>query len=101
MGRIQKEEKLTEDIKEFVGGLNGVFNKHVSDEFLSSVMFRSLVTDPEFLRRMNKEKTCRSDAGYHRVCWIFEAVLEHACGCYCNGHHVAQIFEEFLIKKGW
>lgn len=100
MGRIQKEEKLTEDIKEFVGGLNGVFNKHVSDEFLTSIMFRSLVLNHEFARRMNKDPY-KSDTGYHSVCWIFEGVLERACGCYCNGHHVSQKFEEFIIKKGW
>lgn len=104
-----KEGYLQASLDRFVAEqLNGRYREHVSDAFLSRLLFtklRGICYSTKPVREMHLEHPYdrRSEIAYHVGCPVFELILEHHCRAGGNGHHVAQSLaawmEEFSFPE--
>ena len=88
-------------VEQFVEGERQRYKEHVSDTLLVLLIMERLnMTYP--MRHAEGERKTYADliaegdqsAAYEAVVPLFERILEHGCSVICNGHHVAQRFNE-------
>jgi hypothetical protein len=92
------EQKINHLTRIFVTTLNGRYRKHVSDEFLVSILSKGV-----FAGFNMRPKESFANIAYDVGCNVFETTLERDCKAGGNGHHVAQdyskMFNDFENEK--
>lgn len=92
-----QDDILRPIVRRFIDSQDGRFRKHVSDVFLEALIMREMGKQ---LRSGHSDATYaeaildgREGMAYQAAFYIFESLLEHACGVCMNGHHRSQAFE--------
>lgn len=92
-----QDDILRPIVRRFIDSQDGRFREHVSDVFLEALIMRELgryLPGPAGMPSFGQAiLDGREGMAYQAVCYIFESLLEHACGIIMNGHHRAQAFE--------
>lgn len=98
----QKEKQLQASLDQFVKEkLHGRYGAHVSDTFLSKLLFQRLTflcwkEKPEGQEHLPHPFERRENIAYDVGYPIFELNLEHHCRAGGNGHHVAQYLADWI-----
>jgi hypothetical protein len=92
------EQRIKHLTRVFVIQLNSKYQKHVSDEFLVSILSRGVLNT---LYSVHQQPI--TQIAYDVAAGVFESTLEIDCRAGGNGHHVAQdyskLFNDFEDAK--